>query len=103
MFPILSNISLNKNNEPYKVFTPFKNNLLEHEVDKVNMYKKFVFKKFNILKTSKYYFDDYNSLYTKNNNIIAEGFIKVLLDMSVDWIVVLTSIIYYLLFLYKSR
>ena len=73
LHPILNNYILNNENKPYKVFTPFKNNLLKYKVDKPNKFNKFVFKKFNKLNTTKYYFNEYNKLYHKNNNTIVHG------------------------------
>jgi len=63
---------LNKEEEPYKVFTPFRNNLMKYQVRKVNKFKKFLFHKDSKLK-NKFYFDKLDTLYKKNENVLVLG------------------------------
>ena len=69
---ISSKNGLNKEEEPYKVFTPFKRNLMKYPVRKVNKFKKFSFIKNSNLK-NKYYFNDLDKLYNKNDNVLVKG------------------------------
>ena len=65
--------TLNKNNEAYKVFTPFKKNLINKKIKNIDKFNKFNFIKSNILKKNKYYFTNYESLYILNKNLLVEG------------------------------
>jgi deoxyribodipyrimidine photo-lyase len=71
--PILTNKILTKTNEPYQVFTPFKNALLKRKISEISSYKKFLFKKYNVLKKNKYYFDNMDKLYDYNPNLLVKG------------------------------
>jgi deoxyribodipyrimidine photo-lyase len=74
LHPILTDKILTKSDEPYQVFTPFKNELLKRSIKPINKFKKFVFKKFNILKENKYYFNYINhKLYDYNKNLLVKG------------------------------
>ena len=70
---IKSGITLSKSEQPYKVFTPFKKNLYNKEIRKVDKFRNFKFKKQINMKKSKYYFENYNSLYTKNDKCLVKG------------------------------
>lgn len=70
---LLDGETKSKSDEPYKVFTPFKNNLMKKPVRKASKFKKIKVRKQTKLKKSKYFFKDYDSLYEKNNNVLVEG------------------------------
>ncbi len=70
---LLDGKTKSKSEEPYKVFTPFKNNLIKKKVRSVNKYNSYNFKKNTKLKKSKYYFKDYTKLYTPNDNVLVDG------------------------------
>ncbi|VVU94411.1 FAD binding domain of DNA photolyase [seawater metagenome] len=70
---LLDGKTKSKSEEPYKVFTPFKNNLKKKRVRSVNKFRGFNFKKKSKLKKSKYAYKDYNKLYTQNDNVLVEG------------------------------
>lgn len=63
---------LTKSDEPYKVFTPFKKNLMKYPVRKVNKFKKFKFSTNDKL-FNKYYFDKLDTLYKSNDNVLVQG------------------------------
>ncbi len=71
---VLDDETLSKSGNPYKVFSPFKKNLLgKKNVRKVDKFKKFIFKKYLNLKKINNYFIDYNSLFKKNDNLLISG------------------------------
>lgn len=70
---INSGNGLNKDNEPYKVFTPFKKNLMKYKVKEIDNYNKFNLGLEKKLKKIKSYFKDLDSLYKKNNNLLVKG------------------------------
>ena len=59
---------LTKSEEPYKVFTPFKKNLMKYPVRKVNKFKKFKFSTNDKL-FNKYYFNKLDTLYKSNDKV----------------------------------
>jgi len=69
----MDNETFSGSNEPYKVFTPFKKNLINRGVNKPNRFKSFKFKKYSELKKNKYYFTDLNKLYEYNDNLLIQG------------------------------
>ena len=69
----MDNETFSGSNEPYKVFTPFKKNLINRGVNKPNRFKSFKFKKYSELKKNKYYFTDLNKLYEHNDNLLIQG------------------------------
>jgi deoxyribodipyrimidine photo-lyase len=72
--PIKSDKGLNKSGDPYRVFTPFKNNLKKkHKVKKVDNYNKFNVEKSRNIKKVKYYFTKLDTLYKKNDNLLVKG------------------------------
>lgn len=71
--PIKSDKGLNKSGDPYKVFTPFKDNLKKVKVRKVDNYKKFNVEKSRNIKKVKYYFTKLDDLYEKNDNLLVKG------------------------------
>jgi deoxyribodipyrimidine photo-lyase len=74
MHNILSNETLNKTNTCYLVFTPFKNHCIKNlTVRKPNNFNLFNFTKNNKLKQNKYYIENIDNFYTKNNNINVNG------------------------------
>ena len=70
---IMDNKTLSKTEQPYKVFTPFKKNLIYKGVRKVNKFKKWNFKREPKIKKLKSYFNKLDSLHNKNNNLLIEG------------------------------
>lgn len=70
---ILNNETLKKNQEPYKVFTPFKKNLINKKSRTVNKFKLFNFKKDINFKKLKYSFNDLDNLYEPNDNVLVRG------------------------------
>jgi deoxyribodipyrimidine photo-lyase len=68
---LLDETCLKKDLTPYKVFTPFRNEMWKKEVRKVDKYNKFLFKKNTILKKESY--TKLDTLYTENKNILVHG------------------------------
>ena len=63
---------LTKSEEPYKVFTPFKKNLMKYPVRKVDNFKKFKYSTNDKLK-NKYFFEEIDTLYTSNDKVLVKG------------------------------
>ena len=70
---IMDKETFSKTEQPYKVFTPFKKNLINRKLRDVDTFKNFKFSKNAKLKKSKYYFNDMESLYEPNDNVLVEG------------------------------
>ena len=69
LYNILDGNTLKKDGSPYTMFTPYKNYCIKNlKITDIDPFKKFIFKKYNILKQSKYYisFSDIDKFYTYN-------------------------------------
>jgi len=76
LYDILDGQTNKKDNTPYLVFTPFKNNCLKNlTVREVNKFNKFKFTKSNKLHNIKYYIDenDIDNFYEENDNVEVKG------------------------------
>ena len=75
LHPILEGRTKNKNsNLPYRVFTPFKKNLINnYKVKKINEFSDFKFKNEKKLETIQFYFKNLDSFYIKNDNVLVKG------------------------------
>jgi len=73
LFKIIENESSKEDKNPYLVYTPFKNNCIKKKIREVDNYKVNKFTKNNNLLENKYYINEIDNFYTKNEFINVHG------------------------------